>query len=147
MPIATPSLLASTRTQLLTGSPIYGNRVYAELAPANTTMPYVVMSIVSAISNTLTQREDRVEILIQIKCISNTIADAITGALDIDERVNQQGSQNYNGGALVGDSTWGITTIFPDIEIKLTEYVDNKPTVHHVGKQYRCQLDTINEVR
>lgn len=130
----------STIYQLLKSNLNPLGKVYAIQAPENENRPYTVFFASSA-ENTRQQKKTRVNALLVVKCVADTLARGFEGADALDAILH--GSGALQSGAIVGDSAWRITTITQVGHINTVEQYEGVEPIYHVGYEYEIVMEAI----
>lgn len=120
---------------------IWGSRVAPEVVPAGTAYPYVVWWIIGGGEVNDRRRDDAIY-MVGIKCVSDTHRVAITGQDRIGEILNNSGGQD--GGAIMGQDGWAITTITRETVISLREAWRGAKPIYHKGHQFEIVMEKTN---
>tara|TARA_S200002703_G_scaffold154303_3_gene156906 strand:+ start:1153 stop:1569 length:417 start_codon:yes stop_codon:yes gene_type:complete len=132
------STLYSSIFARLTNDPIWSDRVYPDMVPANKIRPYVVYFITAGgESNTL--KKDDAEFIIAVKCVSTKLSESLSGSSRISELLNNQGSQD--SGLVSGDSDWIIKTITQGRVIQDVEMIKNSIPLYNSGQMFRITME------
>lgn len=123
---------------------IWGNRVYPDQAEAAAQRPYVLFSYVSGGELNLTHNQDH-EFTVQVKCVAGgkagqTMETAMAGAAAISDLLNDQGAQDRNGGTVIGNDDWLITTITQDTRVHLVDPFQAATPIYHEGYQFVIRM-------
>ena len=132
--------LKATRTALVGANALWGSKVFSEQAEENMQRPYVVMIMAGAASPTYTVKPD-MNVRLIVKCVADTMVEAIQGAEAISQALDDRGSQDapwQTTKTLVdGGADWTILTITELEGFHINENVDNVRGVYHAGAAYR----------
>lgn len=122
-------------TLLAAGSETWASRAYPDIAPAGTAYPY---AIYYWLGGGETNRFIRPEssLLIGVKCVSNTLSEAMQGAARIEALLNDVERK----GGLSGGDDWQIANVSREGLIHLVETPDGA-RVYHEGARYRFNME------
>lgn len=122
-------------TLLADGGEAWGTRAYPDIAPAGTAYPYVVYYwLAGGETNRFLRAES--SLVIGVKCVSNTLQEAMEGAARIEALLNDIERK----GGLSGGEDWQIASVSREGLIHLSEVVDGGRIYHH-GARYRFNLE------
>ena len=124
----------------LTGNSLWADRVYPELVPAQIVRPYVVF-FVSAGGERNDLKRDDASFSLVVKCVSLQMAEALDGADRIAALLNNQGKQD--GGPIVGDANWVITTIDQLRVVQQTEMISNDKPLYNSGHMFNVMMEAL----
>jgi len=132
-------LNSSIRTRLGSGE-VWASRVYPDMAPDGTSMPYVIFTVAGGGNSDFTPDRDNAELRVLIKAVSNGKASTVSAAARISALLKDQGAQE--GGAVSGDSNWIITTISEREMVDMTEFT-NGQRFYHCGAYYEFVMEAL----
>ena len=124
----------------LGGDPLWQNRVYPELVPAQIVRPYVVFFVSAGGERNDLKRGDA-DFSLVVKCVSLEMAEALAGADRIAALLNNQGKQD--GGPIVGDASWVITTINQLRVVQQTEMISNDKPLYNSGHMFNVMMEAL----
>lgn len=147
---ALKTLWESLRTQLASGDSIWDSRMFPDYAPAGADRPLIVYSLIGGGEDNQIHKSDP-EYFIDVKCITsgeNANLDALTGAGEISDLLNNQGSQdiddNGDPGVVTGDKNWVITTITQGLRIhQVDNWSENSVAIYHSGHEFRVTMEEL----
>jgi hypothetical protein len=140
---ATAALFRALRSQLMASGQLWGARVYANLAPAGKkTYPYVIYSHVAGGERNRIKARDA-ELVLLVKVISDSLAEALSAAAQVEALLNDQGNQDAASHPLVpgSSSEWSVLTATAEVAVIYQEMFANAQPVYHVGSQYRFVME------
>jgi hypothetical protein len=76
-----------------------------------------------------------------VKCVSLQMAEALDGADRIAALLNNQGKQD--GGPIVGDASWVITTINQLRVVQQTEMISNDKPLYNSGHMFNVMMEAL----
>lgn len=119
------------------GAP-WGGRVFLDLAPLGTAMPYLVYQVQGG--GEINQRRARdAEFVLLIKTLDMTLPGALACAAEVEARFNDAG-QYDRAAPLDGGAEWAVLTTKQERTIHMLELVDGEP-VYHEGAQFRIRME------
>jgi hypothetical protein len=124
---AVAALLKTCVARLASGTEIWGNRVYADAAPAGAQRPYVVLMLTGGPRNRLMRKQDA-EMSLTAKVISPNLTEALNGLARLSALLDDAGEQD--GGTMTGTAAWRILTTTAEQFLRLREMVDGAPLYH-----------------
>lgn len=132
----------------LRSATIAGLKVYPDIADDEATYPYLVYFWAGGGESNRLRKHDA-NLVIGVKCVSNDLHQAFTGASEIVTLLNNQGIQDivpatgaYVSNPLNGGSNWKIKTSTQEEAFHFTELIDNtSETVYHDGAYYRFNME------
>jgi hypothetical protein len=139
MATALAALMKAMQGQLR-GEPLWGSRVYADIAPAKVQRPYVIFFVVSGGEENRRQIGDA-RFVMTVKCVAEKQAEALHGADRLEARLNDAGSQDDKAFAC-GDG-WVITTCTQDRLVHAVEMFGEAQPIYHDGHQYIVVMEEI----
>lgn len=119
------------------GAP-WGKRVFLDLAPRGTAMPYLVFQMQAGGERNAVRARDA-EFVIVIKALDTSLPGALGCAAVIEERFNDAGEYDRTA-ALDGGTEWAILTSTQEGTFHLMELVDGQP-IYHDGARYRVRME------
>jgi hypothetical protein len=140
--IALYAVYRAIRTRLTAGAETWGTRAYPDQAPAGAARPYTVFSFAGGGELNAIRAEDSA-LLIDILCVAESMAQAMSGAARIAALFNDQGSQDRPITPLSGGTEWTISTVTQEQAIHLIENVEGAQQIYIDGARYRCRLERI----
>lgn len=138
--MAALSTLYTSVYNALAGDPLWANRVYPEMVPAQIVRPYVVFFINTGRERNDLKRNDA-QFTMTVKCVSLQMAEAMDGADRIAALMNNKGSQD--GGTITGDASWVVTTIQQMRVIQQVERIDNDKPLYHSGHMFDIMMEAL----
>lgn len=114
--------------------------VYAERAPAGAARPYVVVILASGQREQWRGGKDNAGVTYTVKCVGNTMGEAISGQGRLIALLDGQGSQEAAG--LAVDDVWDVLTVTASTAVNLVEAFEGVDEVYHAGHQYRLEMET-----
>lgn len=141
--MAETALAALYRTvkQTLTASPgeLWGAKAYPDLAPSGTVKPYVVFSWAGG--GELNQRRTQdAEIVLQIKIVTDNLAQAFVGAGRISTLFND--ADYSSNSPLNAGAEWLVLHVKQEGIVHMIEPVDGGQ-VHHAGHRFRFRMERV----
>ena len=124
----------------LKGDPLWSNRAYPEMVPAQIVRPYVVYFVSTGGERNNLKRNDA-QFSLVVKCVSLQMAEAIDGADRIAALLNNKGAQD--GGTITGDATWVITTIQQMRIVQQTEMINNDTPLYNSGHMFDVMMEAL----
>lgn len=139
---ALQALYISLQTTLQYHSDVWDGRVYADRALTGASRPYVIILMQSGGEINAIQREDA-EFTLIIKCVADTQSDAMQGASDLAELLNDGGQQDLEVGKLSAppQSGWMVQTVTQTRRIQMVEEWENVSPIYHSGHQYEIRME------
>ena len=134
---ALAALYRAVRTRAIATSEMWGNQAFADIAPAKTARPYVVFNWAGGGEVNGRVAQDA-EIVIAIKAVAESMADALTMAGRISALFNDadaNGSNEMDGGA-----DWVIVNSQQEGIVHLVESVDGRQ-IYHEGHRFRFYMN------
>ena len=127
----------------LDGAGVWGERCYADVAPAGVVRPYVVWFVAAGGERNV--RGDRADAAytVTVKCVADTLAAAMVGAGQVHEVLNDAGAQDRRGG-VVQPTGWTVLTVTADRAVHLVERVDGAQAIYHDGYQFLVTMEANN---
>jgi len=124
----------------LDGAGVWGERCYADAAPAGVVRPYAVWFVAAGGERNV--RGDRADAgyTVTVKCVADTFAAAAAGAEQIADVLNDTGAQDRRLG-MVQPSGWTISTVTADRAVHLVERVDGAQAIYHEGYQFLVVME------
>lgn len=121
---------------------IWGERVYADAAPAGVVRPYVVYFVVSGGEDNV--RADRRDgsYVATVKCVADTQALTFRGACQILDALHQRGMQDRQRGVIC-PAGWTITTITADRAVHVVERFEGAVPIYHDGNQFLITMEAV----
>ena len=124
------------------GDEIWGTKVRASIAKADTAYPYLIYfwsggGEINSIIN------DDAEFRIAVKVVSDKMAEAMTGKRRISDLLNNKGEQEEVTGYLDGGTDWTILTCSEEDTIYLAERLADTKVVYHVGAYFRISMQAV----
>jgi len=121
---------------------VWGDRVYTDHVPANTEYPYVwVFWSGGGELNWLRARA--ASLMLTVQCVSLSLAEALAGAEQIAQALNDHGAQDDSADHLNGGPYWSILTVTEEDTIHLyAPYAGAIPIYQH-GARYRYIMEEI----
>lgn len=126
---------AALYTLLADGSEAWGTRAYPDIAPAGTAYPYLVYYWLGGGETNRFLRAES-SLVLGVKCVSNTLSEAMAGAARIEALLND--AERKSG--LSGGEDWLIANVSREGLIHFVETPDGA-RVHHEGARYRFALE------
>lgn len=124
---------------LKNASPLWAERVYPDRAPAEIVRPYVTWNYVAGGEINMVRRGDA-EFVVTVKCVADTMADAMLGARLIGQLLNDKGQQDATP-APISAVGWILQTITQEKRIHLVEAWEGAVPIYHGGHDYRIRLE------
>lgn len=125
----------------LNGAGIWADRVSPDVGDPARGRPYVVFSYAAGGALNWTRNADA-GLLIDVICVAETLADALTAAAQISAALDNKGQ--LDGGPVVGDSEWRIQTITLEEKVHFTEPIlSNTALLTHSGGRYRFIMGSL----
>lgn len=127
--------------QTLTASPgeVWGGKVFPDLAPSGTEKPYVVYSWAGG-GEINARRVQDAEIVLQIKIVTETLAQAFSGAGRISTLFND--ADYSSAAALNAGSEWAVLNVKQETIVHMIETVDGRQ-IYHAGHRFRFRMERI----
>lgn len=116
---------------------LWGPRAYPDFVPATIQRPYVVFFWSGGGEANTILRPDA-EYLISIKCVADTLAQAMTGAGRIGTLFNDADLSSAT--ALNGGAEWEIVNATQERAVHLLETIDGRQ-IYHDGHQFRFYMN------
>lgn len=117
---------------------IWGDRAYPDRAPSGTERPYLIYFHGAGGELNARKIEDA-ELVLIIKGVSSSMAEAFAMAARIDALFNDQGQYDTST-PLDGGAEWSILTTKRELMVHLVEQVDGQQ-VYHTGAQFRVRME------
>jgi hypothetical protein len=114
----------------------WGSKVRVSLVKASTGYPYVVQ-FWSGGGEVQINGFIHAEFRIGVKCVSDKLAEAMSGAGRISALLREKGQQTSPADYLYGSADWDILTVTEEETIYLVEGAPDTVPVYHVGAFYR----------
>ena len=121
---------------------IDGHEAFAEFAPIGAERPYIVFFLASG-SDTRTNPKNRQMMTLTVKCVANTLSEALTGASALDGILANGGL--FNRGGIVGDGDWAICTIIRNGTVNLVEFDEQVKPIYHSGYSYEIVMEVMED--
>lgn len=139
--IALAALYRGVAAKLSGGGELWASRVYAERAPATVIRPFVVFTWQGGGERNRLKKQDA-EIVLNIKCIADTLSVAFTGAARLSALLNDMGMQDRTATNdwLLAGVDWDILTTTQESIIHMSELVDGAD-VYHEGFMLRVRME------
>lgn len=119
-----------------TGAP-WGNRVFLDLAPLGTAMPYFVFQLQAGGEINSVRARDA-EFVFVLKALDTSLPGALACAAEIESRFNDAGLYDRTLPLNAG-TAWTVLTTTQERAIHLTELVDGRP-IYHEGALFRVRM-------
>lgn len=124
----------------------FGTQIYRELAAAEATYPYAVMSWAGGGDDNVRKAKKTANILIQVKVMSINPSQSYTGAQTVDTALDDAGYQDTEPTASALDVAaqvygWRICTVTAEDTVVLVEPFENTKRLYHTGKVYRLIME------
>lgn len=123
----------------LVGDAAWGE-VYPERVPPGVTRPYVVIIYSGGGREQWRTDKKNAGVLVTVKCVANTAAEAIAGQTRIEALLDAQGSQEGDG--LADHATWDVLTVTISTAVAMVEAFEGVDEIYHYGHQYRLEMET-----
>lgn len=136
------ALLTGVHSVLTAAAPA-NTDVYALNVPAGAVRPYWLTILVGGGDLNFSRQRDA-EIVLQTKCVAESLAEAMHGASLIDAALDGKGEQEVATGYINGGGYWIVTTATADTGglFMIPEFLnDEQKTIYHVGKTYRYVME------
>lgn len=134
------SVLYKSLYQALGDNTLWDDRVYPEIVPAKIVRPYVVFFALSGGETNKVQRDDA-DFTVVVKCVSLQLSESLDGAHRIGQILNNGGSQD--GGDVVGDTDWVITTIQQTRIVRMTELINTDQPLYNNGHIFEIMMEKL----
>ncbi len=134
---ALAALYRAVQQQLTEESEVWGVKVFPDLAKGGTAKPYCVFSYAGGGEINARVVQDA-EIVLQVKIVTDTLAQAFAGAGRISARLNDadySSSEVLNGGA-----DWLILNVKQEGIVHMIETVDGAQ-IYHAGHRFRFRME------
>jgi hypothetical protein len=138
--LATIAAYRSIRARLITPGETWGDKVFSELAPIKTDVPYVLMAILTSGRAWHTKAEDN-EPIIVVKVVSNDLTEALALAGRLAEILSDSGAQESSN-PLVSGAQWKIASVTRGLDVHYVEKAEIG-LLYHQGAQYRLRMERI----
>lgn len=126
-------------------SEIWGQNAYLGQVPANSPSierPVAIYANMTFAEANQVKAHDASGIFM-VKCIADSIEEALAGAARISELLNDRGVQDTLTSPLDAGSVWDILTITQGLSISYIENISNTQQVYHEGWQFMCQMGVV----
>lgn len=131
------ALYKALQTRLNSSGDVWGPRVYADVAPAGTTRPYVVYAMAAG-GEINTRRKRDAEFVIMVRAITESAAQAFSAADRISALLNDA---DYGSGLeLSGGADWTILHTLQEQSLYRLELVDGT-WIYHSGYRFRVKME------
>lgn len=135
------TVFKAVKARLDNANALWDNRVHLDYAPAGVARPYVVYQVsASADANARKQIETN-RAVVTVKCVAETMGEAITGASAIRALFADAGAQG--GGAVSGDASYQISTITTGTRIHIPEQTPDGKQIYHAGYDFTFYVERI----
>lgn len=128
----------AVRSALTAPGAVWGTRVYRQQAPEGVTRPYVVY-FWSGGGETNRVKAPDATLVLTVKVVAESYAEAASGAAQIAERLNDQG--RYWTGALDGGPDWHVLSCSQEELFEFDEIFAGQVTLYHQGARYRLTME------
>lgn len=125
--------------QTLAGD-IWGERVRSDFIESVKVRPYVVYFWSGGGNELMRTGRQSARLVLTVKCVADSLVDAMIGAARLEELLDGQGSQESSG--LVTDSAWDVLTVTQGRAVHLVERYEGVQAVYHEGHQYEFFMET-----
>jgi len=115
---------------------------YAEFAPIGASRPFFVYFLASG-NDTRTTPKNRQIMTLTVKCVADTLGEALTGASALDGVLANGGI--FNRGVIVGDGDWAICTIIRNGTVNLVEFDEQVKPIYHSGYSYEIVMEVMED--
>ena len=117
---------------------------YPDLAPPTATRPYYVFFWMGGGQRRYRQSKHDANLVMGIKCVAKTMAEAMVGAANVTLWFDDQGVQDVGAGsALNAGPNWAVLATRQESVIHLVEDMDKPVQVYHEGWQIRFWLEEV----
>jgi len=125
----------------LDGAGVWGERCYADAAPAGVARPYVVWFVAGG--GEANERVDRADAAytVTVKCVADTLAAALVGAEQVHEALNDTGAQDRRAGLVQPANGWTISTVTAGRAVHLVERFEGAQAIYHDGYQFDVRME------
>lgn len=124
-------------TNHLKNRSVWGDRVFADSAPARIVRPYVVFFVASGGDAHQTQKQDA-RMVLTVKCVADKLNESLQGADALTSALSDTGSQDDRPILCEG---WNITTITQDRIVHLKEMWEGATPIYHDGYQFIVTME------
>lgn len=125
----------------LVGDVECGDRAYPDMIPANVQRPYFTWFFVAGGEENAVKHQDAI-ITVTIKCVAETLPQALRGAGRISETFNDRGGQEC--GNVTGIGEWQILTVTQGRRVHLVETFENARPIYHSGHQFEFVMERVS---
>jgi len=139
---ALASAYRAIRARLGAGGEPWGARVYGDVIPAGAEWP-VVTYFWSGGGERYTRRTPDANLVITVKAISESQAEAFTLAGRIAALLNDSGEADYRNDALTAGSEWRILSVSQEDAVHLVEMWAGAQPLYHEGARYRFIMEEV----
>lgn len=148
MSVALDALQTALVSGLLAAAGVFETRVFKDIAPSDTTYPYIVYNYAGGGDDNARKGKKTANILMQVKCVSDDSLQSLTGASQIDTALDDKGYQDTEPTASTLDTAaqalgWRICTVTAQDLMTLTELFANADPLYHDGKIYRFIMEEV----
>lgn len=138
---AKQALYEVTYAHFNNASPLWGTRVQPlEIASATIVRPYLTFFTASNMRRMSTPTRKSADLVLSVKGVSDTFADALTMQQLITEMLDDSGDQDIDP-RLPYNAGWRVLTVTEDREIWLQEKFAGAKDIYHAGHQYRIVME------
>lgn len=119
---------------------VWGTKISLGIAPETVALPYLMLLQIFGQENHEVGDLREAEYTLNVRCLSYSLEEAMLGLSQIDERLENRGSQAKNGPfTLVTD--WNIVYCVGGRDIHFPEIVAGGPSnIQHVGRDYDFKM-------
>ena len=139
---ALQALTRALRQQAVETSELWGQNAFPDFAPQGVIPPYLIFFWMAGGEANWRTTQDA-DIVMGIKVVSKTQAEAFSAAGRISALYNDQGTQDSGTNTLSGGATWKITTATQGQIIHLVEQVAGATPLYHEGHRFRFTLQPV----
>jgi hypothetical protein len=128
----------AVRSALVVPGAVWGTRVYRSTAPEGVTRPYVVYFWSGGGETNRVLAQDAT-LVVTVKVVAESYAEAATGAAQIAERLNDQG--RYRAATLDGGTDWHVLGCSQEELFEFDELFGGQVTLYHQGARFRLVME------
>ena len=125
----------------LDGAGVWGERCYADMAPAGVERPYAVWFVAGG--GEANVRGDRADAAytVTVKCVADALAAATVGASQIHSALNDRGAGDRRTGLVQPADGWTISTVTAGRVVYLVEWFEGTQAIYHYGYQFDVRME------